>query len=225
MAFSCLIQNAFGQIKVYPLNKVHVGPIWSSSFLGHTDEALYVNGGINITCLPATSGFSFIRYPFNAGGTIYDLPALVPQWPSSMLLGTPSLPLFEVHSSYLYSLYGVFTLSDSGYKINFRNTELDSNYNKIMRLKTYKYDYSVAKIVKDSMILDSLPPAYSHLNQVGFKAQEIMEIYPQLVRQNPSNGEYYVNYLGLIPILTEAIKKQSEEIDKLRIRIVELEKL
>ncbi len=51
-----LLINYYGftQVKVYPLNKVHIGPIWSSSFLGTNDEALYLNGGVNITCLPAT---------------------------------------------------------------------------------------------------------------------------------------------------------------------------
>lgn len=139
------------QIKVYPLNKVHIGPIWSSSFLGQTNEALYINGGANFTCLPATSGFSFINYTYNAGGTAYNLPSLIPQWPSSMLIGSPNSPLFELHSSYIYSLNGaVYALSDSAYKINFRDTELDSNYTRIKQLNTYKYDYNINKILKDS---------------------------------------------------------------------------
>lgn len=213
------------QIKVYPLNKVHIGPIWSSSFLGQTDEALYVNGGINITCLPAASGFSFIKYAYIANGITYDLPSLIPQWPSSMLIGTPSAPLFELHSSYIYSLNGaVYALSDSGYKINFRETELDSNYFRIKQLNTYKYDYNVSKILKDSAMKDSIPFQYATTNQVGFKAQEIMMLYPHLVHQDVATGKYYVNYMGLIPILTEAIKKQSEEIDILRSRLDELEK-
>jgi len=223
--FLSVNQNLYGQIKVYPQNKVHIGPIWSSSFLGQTDEVFYINGGVNVACLPASSGFSFIRYQYSWGGNTYDLPAIIPQWPSSMLIGTPALPLYEVYSSYLYTLNGaVYVLSDSGYKVNFRTTELDSNYKKIKNLKTYKYDYNIAKVFGDSAKVDSIPPQYSSYNQVGFKAQEIQSLYPHLVHQNSSTGQYYVNYMGLIPILTEALKKQGEELERLRDKIEKLEK-
>lgn len=46
-----------------------------------------------------------------------------------------------------------------------------------------------------------------------------MLLYPHLVHQDVGTGKYYVNYLGLIPILTEAIKKQSIEIEALKTRI------
>ena len=77
--------------------------------------------------------------------------------------------------------------------------------------------------------------------QTGFIAQEMEQVFPNLVKEEilstPKDPTKIaetthdertiksINYVGLIPILTEAIKKQSEEIDKLRIRIVELEKL
>lgn len=49
-------------------------------------------------------------------------------------------------------------------------------------------------------------------------------LYPHLVHQDVATGRYYVNYMGLIPILTEAIKRQSVEIDILRTRLDNLEK-
>jgi|GEM_PF-1837411 hypothetical protein len=56
---------------------------------------------------------------------------------------------------------------------------------------------------------------------LGFIAQEVEQIYPELVKQN---GEYKaVNYAGLIAPLLEAVKKQQGIIEELEQRIVELE--
>lgn len=72
--------------------------------------------------------------------------------------------------------------------------------------------------------------------QYGFLAQELETVYPELVRmqkqvsENGENAEPVVteykaiNYIGLIPILTQAIKEQQEMIEKLELRIQELEK-
>ncbi len=90
-------------------------------------------------------------------------------------------------------------------------------------LKTYKYDYDLKRIFKDTSITDSIPPLHSSLNQIGFKAQELLEHFPYLVRQDPKSGQYFINYLGLIPLLTESIKLQSKEIERLKDRLSSLE--
>ncbi len=51
-------------------------------------------------------------------------------------------------------------------------------------------------------------------NEYGFLAQELKNIYPDLVTQD-SAGYYMVDYIGLIPILVEALKVQKELIDVL----------
>lgn len=50
--------------------------------------------------------------------------------------------------------------------------------------------------------------------EFGFLAQELKEIYPELVSQD-TLGYYYVNYIGLIPVLVEALKAQKVQIDEL----------
>jgi hypothetical protein len=51
--------------------------------------------------------------------------------------------------------------------------------------------------------------------QYGFIAQEVEKVLPDLVGTD-SNGYKTVNYIGVIPVLTEAIKTQQEEIESLK---------
>jgi len=51
--------------------------------------------------------------------------------------------------------------------------------------------------------------------QYGFIAQEMEKVLPDLVGTD-SNGYKTVNYSGVIPVLTEAIKTQQEEIESLK---------
>jgi hypothetical protein len=51
-------------------------------------------------------------------------------------------------------------------------------------------------------------------SEFGFLAQELKDVYPELVRQD-TLGYYYVNYIGLIPVLVEAIKDQKAQINAL----------
>ena len=54
---------------------------------------------------------------------------------------------------------------------------------------------------------------FSKEQQIGFIAQEIKEVFPQLVMED-KKGYYVVNYQGMIPVLLEAIKTQQKQIDK-----------
>ncbi len=51
--------------------------------------------------------------------------------------------------------------------------------------------------------------------EFGFIAQELKEVYPELVSQD-SLGYYSINYIGIIPLLVEALKEQKAEIDILK---------
>ena len=67
--------------------------------------------------------------------------------------------------------------------------------------------------------------------QLGFIAQELEEVLPNLVHTD-ENGYKAVNYIGLIPVMTEAIKEQNDKIDaqdkeieKLKNRLKKIEAL
>ncbi|MFZ4582685.1 MAG: tail fiber domain-containing protein, partial [Paludibacter sp.] len=58
--------------------------------------------------------------------------------------------------------------------------------------------------------------ALKETQEFGFLAQDIKEIYPELVKQD-TLGYYYVNYTGIIPLLVEALKEQKAEIEALKL--------
>jgi len=49
----------------------------------------------------------------------------------------------------------------------------------------------------------------------GFIAQEVEQIYPQLVKENPS-GIKTLNYMEMVPLLVLKINKMQQEIDELK---------
>ncbi|MCR5454436.1 MAG: tail fiber domain-containing protein [Bacteroidales bacterium] len=61
----------------------------------------------------------------------------------------------------------------------------------------------------------TINPNASDKTQYGFIAQEVEKVFPDLVGTD-SNGYKTVNYIGVIPVLTEAIKTQQEEIEDLK---------
>ena len=55
----------------------------------------------------------------------------------------------------------------------------------------------------------------------GFIAQEVKEIYPELV-QTDENGYMYIDYIGMIPLLVNAINELNSKIDEQNAQIEEL---
>lgn len=60
-------------------------------------------------------------------------------------------------------------------------------------------------------------------NHLGLIAQEVQTVYPELVKED-SAGYLYVDYIGLIPVIIEALKEQQSTIDAQSRKIKELEK-
>jgi hypothetical protein len=99
-------------------------------------------------------------------------------------------------------LRGTLTqLSDRRLKQNI--TLLNHSLEKILMLNGYQYRWTDEKM--DTEL------------QSGFIAQEVQELFPNLVKQDES-GMLSVNYSGLIPELIEAIKSQQKQIDELKKR-------
>ena len=64
---------------------------------------------------------------------------------------------------------------------------------------------------KDSLEED---PIYSKIHH-GLDAEQLAEIYPELVEKDKS-GNYWVNYIELVPILVKGINELSEELAELK---------
>lgn len=102
------------------------------------------------------------------------------------------------------TVYGVVnTLSDIREKTNI--TPIENALDKINQINGYNYNW------KDS-----------DEKQIGLIAQEIEKVLPEAVSEN-TTGTKFLNYDGLIPVLTEAIKEQQKYINKQNQQISKLE--
>ncbi len=108
------------------------------------------------------------------------------------------------------TVYGVVnTLSDSREKTNI--TPIENALEKLNGINGYNYTW------KDS-----------DEKQIGLIAQEVEKVFPEAVSQN-TVGTKFLNYDGMIPVLTEAVKQQQKLIEaqskQIEILMQEVEKL
>jgi hypothetical protein len=94
--------------------------------------------------------------------------------------------------------------SDRRFKTNIQ--ELGNVSEKIGKLKSYTYDFKLDEFKQYN---------FPKTEQLGFIAQELKEVFPQLVTED-KNGYLAVNYVGLIPVLFQGFKEQQKEIENLK---------
>ncbi|CAM9886793.1 unnamed protein product, partial [Phaeothamnion confervicola] len=59
--------------------------------------------------------------------------------------------------------------------------------------------------------------------QLGFLAQDVLRVFPELVHQQGDGGAYMaVNYPGFAPILVDAVNEQSRRIEDLQADVAAL---
>lgn len=109
--------------------------------------------------------------------------------------------------------------SDQRLKENISN--IDSAIYKLKLLNPVRYDIkasvydSVPKQLKSYIMQNSK-------NNIGFVAQDIQKIFPQMVHKEPSSGYYGISTMDLIPVLVQAIKDQQVMIENLQTEINKL---
>ena len=105
--------------------------------------------------------------------------------------------------------------SDSRVKENVK--DIENGLDKILELHPISYD------IKESFY-DSIPDkegkqyAMEHggKNRIGFISQEVQQIMPELVSEEPQSGLLGINTIDMIPYLVQAIKEQQKEIEDLK---------
>jgi|GEM_PF-3922290 len=104
------------------------------------------------------------------------------------------------------------TLSGSDKRIKEHIEHIDGTLEKLSALNVYRYKY---RKIPEHVFDENL--------HFGFIAQEVQEIFPNLVGTIDSQGYLGVNYQEFIPLLLSAIKEQDKKLDALQRRINELE--
>ncbi|HEU0015549.1 MAG TPA: tail fiber domain-containing protein [Longimicrobium sp.] len=116
---------------------------------------------------------------------------------------------FEVNGTFVNN-------SDARFKRNFR--KLTGALGSVLRLEGLRYDLRPE---------DGGPSAEHQKDHIGFVAQQVREVCPELVSHDPAQDRYYLNYLGIVPLLVEAVKElrtgMEAELAAARARIAALE--
>lgn len=119
---------------------------------------------------------------------------------------------------YCYVNGNFYYSSDSRLKENFRNIE--SPLQSVLKLKGVKYDF-LSETTSTSADVKEFNEKMRKDN-LGFIAQDVVDIAPELVITDPASGKYAINYNGFLPLLVEALKEQQIIIESLQAEVQEL---
>ncbi len=145
-----------------------------------------------------------------------------------------TLKLSENYSENIYSNIFPYILcegcrySDEDLKENIK--DLESSLEKIQLLRPVTFNYKYIPTIPDAVLdtianregitveearqqMGLLPPSETNIN-FGFIAQEVQEIFPELVDPDP-NGNLYIDYISFIPCLVKSLQEQQLNINKL----------
>jgi hypothetical protein len=102
---------------------------------------------------------------------------------------------------------------------------MDKSFNKIALLQPITFQY---KPVIENTVADTASNNISNFEtdvdiktRYGFSAQDVQKIFPELVTED-KDGYLSLDYIGLIPVLVEALKEQQLKIEVLEAKVAAL---
>lgn len=113
---------------------------------------------------------------------------------------------------------GTYLPSDERLKENIQ--PLQNALDKVMRLDVKTYNFKTTEYSKLNL---------PDVKQNGFIAQNLETVFPELVRVNPAKGTEQpfefksVNYIGMIPVLTQAIQEQNKLMEAKDAKMAEMQ--
>jgi hypothetical protein len=195
-----------------PSRKFHV----QSS--GTVETLVYSTDGTGIarvwTC-NATGSYGFGMD--NTMGYIYlnvNNPTAIMTFNASSYVGIGRTP------SYLLDVNGSIrantTIYSSDKRLKSNITSLSGQLDNLFKVNSYSYNLNSSDATLKSQKTDSTGSSTQTDNRIhyGFIAQEVQEIYPELVYED-NEGILGIDYVSFIPLLLEELKTQSNMIDSL----------
>jgi hypothetical protein len=126
--------------------------------------------------------------------------------PSGLTVQTPATNKYPVFiNSDLYVTGSIYNTSDRNLKENILNLS-EEKIDNLCKLNSVEYSFK---------------PDNEKRKHYGFIAQEVEEIFPNLIKKNVQ-GYKTINYIEFIPIIISKIKTMQNEIDNLKEKIQEL---
>jgi len=194
-----LLNNTFGQLELDSGGDVAIGTI-----AGSPNYKFEVYGTSFFTGGTASNGI----YLINAGTHA----SLRPKSTNTGYLGKSEAKFWVTYTNYLY-YDNLIDFSDLSIKENIKN--IDSPLSLLCQVRGVTYDLKqdyYKNTPQDNMDL----AVASGKNKYGVIAQELKEIFPDMVILNEETQLYGVKYMSFIPVLIEAIKEQQNQIDDLK---------
>jgi hypothetical protein len=171
---------------------------------GSQSTAIVATGNINVLTgnINATAGNIYGARVFSAGSNVLIATSNVPTTIASLGVGTtPSGTTGEIRATNDIIAY----YSDERLKNRLGNIE--NALDKVKSLTGFHYR---ANELAQSLGYESKP-------EIGVSAQEVQRVFPEIVVPAPISDEYLtVKYEKLIPVLIEAIKELSEEVNAIK---------
>ena len=148
-------------------------------------------------------------------------------------VGAANIPFSKVFTNAVYRNFE-YTLSDARMKKNVNTIQNASDL--VNQLRGVRYDLITNKLPG---ISEEAAARIKGANQLGFIAQEVKEVLPELVIYEEETGLNMVNYEGVIPVLVEAFQEHhallkekddliealETEVDELEARLAKIEKI
>lgn len=152
-------------------------------------------------------------------GTYYDIlvtkesggePVIIPSYSRRGMLGTTDNYWYKVYTEYIYRS-NEYSLSDSRVKQNIHS--VSNSLDKVMKLRGVEYDINTSThpFYKDR----ELKKGEKTTGNLGFIAQELMKIMPEMVVKDDETGYYMIrNYEQMFPVVVGAIQDLKAELDE-----------
>jgi hypothetical protein len=221
--FTCV---SYAQVKYESDLNLHIyRPAGATSFEG----GLWLHGATDIRFGEETHGEYCIEY-WDGGLNIYrDYPA--PNYGNYKLfvadngnVGIGYKPSYKLDVNGDIATYGTLRIaSDIQFKADIQS--LKSSLGNIQLLEGVsfipaKQDTIWYKDAQDNKLFKVVDADLSKKasRRFGFVAQDVKEVFPELVSKD-AKGYLNVDYIGLIPVMVEALKEQQKQIDDLEAKL------
>ncbi len=231
-----LTLNVHAQLKVKTNGNVKIGAQspWPS---GGKLEITGINETLEARIFPASANIARLWtinsiYGFGFGidqsgyGHIYrniNSPYAIMTFKSNGYFGIGRTPSYKLDVNGSIRVNSTIYSSDERLKSNI--TPLSSQTNNLFKLKSVSYNLNVSVLkssnnVAQTQTMDvskiiSEPEQNDNRLHYGFIAQEVQEIFPELVYED-DEGILGIDYVSFIPLLIEELKQQNKTIENLK---------
>lgn len=208
-------------VNVSDTNNISIGHLFQGKFRALGDASFGEIRGINLSewsnagSAITTSYGIYMDASIDIGTTKYALYSLSTS--DSYLAGelglgiaAPSYPLHVVKAS--GGVVARFTDTDGSCDIDPTSTALVCTSDERLKKKVTTIESALEKVMHFRGVNFQWNTQVDDALRIGFLAQEVETIVPELVKTDPETGLKSVNYIGFTPYIVNAIQEQQDEI-------------